>query len=399
MSKKSSDEAAIKHIHRLLRPRLRPWRWKRVRSSEDLVTNVMSSYQRRLPRPRAIAKSREKSLRLFWKHLRRDYKRAFQMSTASIQASTESVLQILPVLAHSEHRIEEVGAAFQLQHAQAVRAAWESMELIQRGYGHGALAHSRTVLELSIAVEALANAAQSSPEAEVAKRFFDHEELVRARQALEHDTFADLLGHERDDPENQRAATEIVERYRSRLGSAGMREFQKDWGWLGGLGDNPSPNFREVARYVGREGWYADYRYASNMTHGGSRGAVLNRIEYRGDKLPSYGPSNVFLIDPAQTTLMRLMAVAGTIVGYAIEHAKSDDDDSDGAEEGVVDRRLRQMQALTFLEYGERVTKRAIDEYFFVSAHIEHMERLRDASPIRRLAAWTVHRYRATASW
>lgn len=379
-------------IENLLRPRLRPWRWRRVRNEEELVNQTIAASRARFPSPAKISRSRRRSLRRFHRNLARAYGRALRYSEAAVQACTESVLEVTPVLAFYEVEIKEAGAAFQLQHAQAVRATWECIELLRLGYGQGALAHARTVLELSVAVQALATRLETNPSSSVARKFFDHEELTRARQAIEHDKLSQMLNHAPDDAENQIAAQEVIDGYKARLGVDGVRQFQKDWGWLGNEFGVASPGFREVSRFVGMEGWYDYYRLASNVTHGGTRGPVLNRIEFRGSQVPSYGPTNLFLVDPAQVSLMRLGSLAATIVAFAVRTASNTNLADD--EEMLVDRRLRQMRALAMVEYAEKTTRLAVDEFFFVDAHIDHMEDLIAASAFRRSAARAHYRAR-----
>jgi hypothetical protein len=380
---------AEEKIIRLLRPRFKPWRWHRIASAEALTAQVIGASKRSLPRPASISRQRRRSLRAFNRNLHKKYGRAFSFSEAAIQASTEAVLNMMPVLAFHQDQIREVGAAFQLQHAQAVRASYECIALLQAGYGQGAFAHARTVLELSISVQALAKEAENDPSSEIGRRFFDHEELVRARHALEYDTFADLLGHERDDPENQLAAQKVVDRYRAKLGSDGLKSFRQDWGWLMGRISSGSPNFREVSRYVNMEGWYNYYRLASNVTHGGTRGVVLNRVNFRGSQVPSYGPANVRLTDPAQVMLIHLLMLSSTIVSFVVGVANEEVDDADediDEDAGLVDRRLRQMQSLAMLEYGQEVSAKAVEEYSRVSQEIIELEEALSSSRLRQIS-------------
>jgi hypothetical protein len=185
-------------------------------------------------------------------------------------------------------------------HARACRVSYEILELLKAGYPDGAFARWRTMNEL--AVVAFFLKANEDP---VSQRYFEHEIVLRYKQAKEYQDAHLKLGY----PPIDEKVLEKLKNEQDRLCKKYDGDFKKDWGWI------PSnilanKNFRALEEAVNLDHLQPFFRLSSAAVHGLSRGFFsLGLTADSQDKLLLSGPTNYGLADPLQNTALSLHQV------------------------------------------------------------------------------------------
>jgi hypothetical protein len=184
-------------------------------------------------------------------------------------------------------------------HARACLTAFEVLRLLECGYADAAYARWRTLHELAVASNVLAEHGQES---DLAERFLLHERAEQAWDAPSYQEHAPALGYEPFSEEEmeqlQRTRDELV----TRFGPA----FARPNGWAASLFSHRAPKFSELEKLAGMGHMQPWYRLTSHKVHGGSKGVALNVRQRGPHQFMLAGPSNSDLADPGNGALIAL---------------------------------------------------------------------------------------------
>lgn len=193
-------------------------------------------------------------------------------------------------------------------HARACRVAGEVLALISTGFPVGALARWRTIHELSVVANLLA---EHDPG--LSERFLDHAAVQRWLDARAYNRFAGRLKREpfSDDEmdEFKVAAAQVISKHGQSFGESN--------GWAAALFDNPKAiKFVALEKMVRLDHLRPYYNLGSHGVHAGSMAAELNIISRGGERMHVVGQVNAGLAEPAQSALISLTQVTMCLLLY-----------------------------------------------------------------------------------
>lgn len=205
--------------------------------------------------------------------------------------------------------VEENDARFEaivIQHGRAVLVSREILCLMKGGFADGALGRWRTLHEIAVVANFLAEQDQ-----DISERYLLHRD-VQAHKAMEqyreHQSRANLTP----------ITEEKVERVRSRADAIIAKygkEMKEDWGWASPVIKKTKPTLFELEKYQGLDHWRPRYKWASQDTHGNYRppSSMLGTSE-AADPVILVGPSNSGLTDPAHMTAISLVLATTALI-------------------------------------------------------------------------------------
>jgi Family of unknown function (DUF5677) len=192
--------------------------------------------------------------------------------------------------------------------AQACRVALEVHALLDNGLPGGAQARARTLHELAVTACVIADNAANT---DIVLRYRDHHVVDQAKDAEAYQLYCATLGqepldsHELEDIFAHRA--EAIARY--------GKAFKGQYGWAAELLGIERPTFTHLEKRAGLDHLRPFYRWACHAVHAGSRGAVLNTVVFRGERLRLAGYTNAGLADPGHQALISLQQATAALVG------------------------------------------------------------------------------------
>ena len=193
-------------------------------------------------------------------------------------------------------------------HGKAVMTAREVLLLLRGGYSSGAMARWRTLHEVWVVFELLAEG-----DGELSRRYLAHEEVENLKGQKDYEQTWEALGFDPPDwdaDEREQAHQELKEEF----GPA----FLKDYGWAAPLFEDNLPRLKHLQERAGLADWRCFYRLASQGTHANPKGVTWSIQGYETVDLVWAGPSNAGLVDPAQCSLIALAKVNGGLLAHMV---------------------------------------------------------------------------------
>ena len=285
-------------------------------SDEELISAKLEEMQSRaaeeiaadaIADPR-VALSREAGQRAaFEARLEARWGRGLDLADVVVHYAFECgswVNDLLRPAAHQDHKFE---ALIRL-HGKAAMTAREVFVLLRSGYSSGAMARWRTLHEVWVVFELLADG-----DGELSRRYLAHEDVESLKGQKEYEETWETLGFEPPDwdaAEREKARKELTEEF--------GKTFVNDYGWAAPLLNNPKPKFRDLQESAGLDHWRGFYRLASHGTHANPKGITWNIQGYETVDIVWAAPSNAGLVDPAQCSLIALANLNGGLLAYMV---------------------------------------------------------------------------------
>jgi Family of unknown function (DUF5677) len=249
-----------------------------------------------------LLKWRHRTYRGFDRRLRRHWGEGFDRLETMVHAFWEVGAEFLAMAKSDQRRRSDpTFRCLARLFARATRTAEESFVLLRTGFADGALARWRTLYELAITAEFIAEGG-----GDTAKRYLAHEEFQAMR--------TEEISAQYDDEGETEASREILEgfvRRRVELVAEYGRSFLGEFGWAAESLNHPAPRFSDIEAACDFSSARPLYRRASAFVHAGADGLVGHGVlpHYRHLLLP--GRSNAGLSEPGQLTAMAIGLLAG----------------------------------------------------------------------------------------
>ena len=324
---------------------------ERLTNAVEEVTQKTSSVLRdelkkRMP---SMLKDRRRMQGGFHGRLRRTWGRALDLYYAVVVASSEFGETLLSIASADTPDLDKpVIAVLADLHAQAVRVALEVHVLLDAGLPIGAQARARTIHELAVAACVISEHARTG----IATRYHEHHVIDRSRDAAEYTKHHADLGYE---PLDAADLATILSARDAAIAKYG-KVFANRYGWAAPtLGNDQTRRFEDLERLAGLSHLRPFYLWACHGVHAGSRGSVLNQVDFRGQHVRMAGHTNAGLADPGHQSLISLQQVTAALVARRTYTPTVDD--------------LVQVRAIMGL------ISEAGDEFLQAHARLESLER------------------------
>ena len=182
---------------------------------------------------------------------------------------------------------QKFGALIRL-HGKAVLTAREVVLLLRSGYSSGAFARWRTLHEVLVVLQVLADGDE-----ELIRRYLAHETVESLKGQEEYESAWKTMG---DEPPDWTAAER--EQKRAELVDEFGKDLWKDYGWAAPLFDGKAPSFRCLEQRVELDPMRGYYRMSSQGVHANARGITWNIQGLADLDVIWAGPSNAGLVRP-----------------------------------------------------------------------------------------------------
>ncbi len=265
------------------------------RATGDAALVIQQELEKRIP---SMLADHRRLKAGFHGRLRRTWGKALNLHYAIVTASQEFGSNLLEEKPTSPTRNDRmVLESLADLHAQACRVALEVHALLDNGLPVGAQARARTLHELAVTACVIAD---NAADTDVARRYRDHHVVDQAKDAKEYQLYCAVLGEE---PLDRHEIEKIYARRDEAIGRYGQA-FSGQYGWAAELLGMKKLTFADLERQAGLVHLRPFYRWACHAVHAGSRGAVLNTIVFRGERLRLAGYTNAGLADPGHQSLI-----------------------------------------------------------------------------------------------
>lgn len=206
-----------------------------------------------------------------------------------------------PAVEVQDHRFEALTAL----HARACLVTSEIEVLLRSGFPFGARARWRTLHEIAVVAQLLHDG-----DDELSNRFLVHSAAEEYRDALLWDEHAVTAGRPLYDPVHVANLKSVHDAAVSRFG----HHFAKAWRWADPLTAPHPADFKRLEKVAGMEHLRPDYREASHLLHGGSRGTSLGTVDVGDGAVLVAGPMNRFLAEPGHGAAISLYQATVSLV-------------------------------------------------------------------------------------
>lgn len=204
--------------------------------------------------------------------------------------------------------------ALQCLNARGIRISRECLCLMESGFADGALARWRTLFELTVISNVIAQS-----EEQIAVRFLESRAVKSSKEISKYVSFQKQANLVPISPEEVKRHQKIAEDVMKNHGS----ELKQDHGWASPLvlnkdgTKNQRPNLSHLMEIAGFQSWAPRYSWAHQEIHGGfippDKGLGMSEAH---DSMLLVGPSNSGMVDPAQHVAYHLYAISLPILNY-----------------------------------------------------------------------------------
>lgn len=251
--------------------------------------------------------ARKSTMLLDWQRVRED----FAASLLPYWAPAFDLLQMISVTAYESaeyfgNRQRRQGAgkqdstfeALRRLHGRGCQIGFEIMTLLRGGYAAGAHARWRTLHEVAVVSNFIADQGD-----DVAERYLAHDVVESYKAAKVYQANCHMLGFEplgNDEVESLRVMSEDA---CLRFG----RDFGSEYGWAAAALGKSHPRFADIEADVGLGHWRPPYKLASQSIHATTMGIRFNlgHIPGEPDRILT-GPTNFGLADPGHAMAVSL---------------------------------------------------------------------------------------------
>lgn len=268
---------------------------------------LRSQYERTWP---AQSRHLDRIIRGFNRRLYQRYEAGFELLAMQLLLSRELGEEIN----RSARAQQPTGGTSQLidaltrLHGRACQIGHEIAVLLRAGYADGAMARWRTLHEVSVMFQFIAQCGE-----ETATRYLAHDAIESRKAAHGYNAMAARLRHK---PFTASELTQIDQAADAALAKYGP-DFASDYGWAAVALSIKKPNFAEIERAVKLDHLRPYYKFASHNVHANPKG-ILYRMGVMNDRslLPT-GPTNLGLTGPAQNTAISLCQITAALANFA----------------------------------------------------------------------------------
>jgi Family of unknown function (DUF5677) len=194
-------------------------------------------------------------------------------------------------------------------HARACRTSLEVYELLKAGFPKGAHARARTVHELAATALILSEYGDQPGYEDIGARFLAFDTITSSMDAKEFQAHAARL---KDDPLSAETLADVEAARQD-----AVRRFpglDRQSGWARHLPGVQQGTFKELEKLAGLDHLRPYYSWASQEVHASPKGVRLNTVTGPDGPVKLAGRTNYGLADPAQTALIALQQVNGTML-------------------------------------------------------------------------------------
>lgn len=199
-------------------------------------------------------------------------------------------------------------AALVRLHVRACQIASEILTLMESGFADGAMARWRTLYEIGVVTDLIADAGN-----ELAERYLAHD-VIDEKSALEEYVRSQVpLGYA---PPSVRMVKALDARVASATARYG-RDFNSPYGWAAkhlGITKPQKVRFIHIEEAAGRTGMKSIYKAASYPVHAGSRSLFFSHAQLDPFDGPTAGATNAGLLEPGQNLAYTLVQITGNMV-------------------------------------------------------------------------------------
>lgn len=266
---------------------------------------LLKEFKRTWPKHSKHQKREEEKFR---KHLQNAWGNPIALLSMLLKLSRDIGDEVLEEI-HLKNKIKTpcLIEAIAKLHARACQISEEIIVLMRSGFADGAIARWRSLHEVSVVLFFIWQHGEF-----LARRYLDHNIIESYRAALGHDATCAKFDRspisENDWNELRKERSNLLKKYGD--------DFDEDYGWATAILKRKRPKFSDIQKFVELDHWKADYKFASNNVHAGSKGISFRLGSPVNDHLLS-GSSDFGLCDPGQNTAIALVQVSSVIIQLA----------------------------------------------------------------------------------
>lgn len=192
-------------------------------------------------------------------------------------------------------------------YAKANQISKEILHLIRHGFADGAQARWRSLHEIAVVCNFIAEHGDS-----VAERYVQHESVEIYKAAKQYNQFYARLGAEKiDDSEMvliEKEYLELIDKY--------GKSYASDYGWAATALNLKRPMFINIEASVKLDHIRPYYKSASANIHANPAGVFKRLGLFPEEDILLAGPSGIGLSDPARSTVMSLTQITTSVLTY-----------------------------------------------------------------------------------
>ncbi len=197
-------------------------------------------------------------------------------------------------------RKHHLNCALSCLHVRACQIAAEILTLIENGFADGAMARWRTLHEVSVVANVLADGGDA-----LAERYLMHEAVEAKRAMDEYARCHEMLGHA---PLAERTIDGVEREFRTVIARFGV-SFREPFGWAADYLSNPNPKFYHLEAAAGKVMMRSYYKMASYNVHASPKGIAHRLGSIYGAFGGTAGATNVGFVEPGQHMLLTLLQI------------------------------------------------------------------------------------------
>ena len=274
--------------------------------SEEISIVLLNSLERKSNK---MLKARRKDFSRFESHLRKSWKKAFDLFemliAIALEVGEDYNCEFRGMASEKDDLVFEVLTRL---HARACQIASEIMVLLQSGYADGAHARWRSLHEVVVVGLLI-----SSHDNTLAEKYLLYDTIESYKASLIYQEHCEKLGY---DPLTDDELNELKQEYDLLINRFGTI-FKKEYGWAYPTIDSKNPTFRDIEKAVGLKHLRPYYKMACHNVHANPRGIFFKLGLYpdSGDILLA-GPSNIGLADPAHSAALSLAQITISLLTH-----------------------------------------------------------------------------------